>query len=258
VESMPAPESGAEPDLTDMDPAAIDGILARLGAVVELCVTQWRAADRAVPEVGDADNPALDPGRDPRWPDPELSLMHAQWSQASNRSSGLAEMAREFAAWWADTATVAMLAAVNRAPVHAVRMNAGDPSRTILGDDLDHLTDLLAGEGVYLFVPDGFAEPRRHQLWGEVWTEHRVPRLPSSEDLIDILTEAGLRVDRVAHVAQGAESVENALAAHKEALTGKAENEAALLAHAAQLTELLAEYARRVATVLPHLRSGDP
>lgn len=247
----------AEPDPTDMSPQAIDTTLARLGAVVDVCITQWRTAYREVPEVSDADNPALAPGRRPRWPDPEQSLMHAQFLQATNRSNGAAEMAREFAAWWADAATVAMLGTVNRMPVDTVRINAGDPSRTILGEDLERLTELLAGEGVFQFMPDGRAGPRRHQVWGEVWTDHRVPRLPSSEELIEVLTERGVRVDRVADVAQGMESVENALADRKEALTGTAENEEALFAHADQLTDLLAEYARRVTGVLPYLRPAD-
>lgn len=241
-----------EPDLTDMSPEEIDSTLRRLAAVVDLCLTQWRAADRAVPEVSDAENPALEPGRDPRWPDPEHALMHAQWVQAADRSRGMGEMAREFAAWWADAATVAMLGTVNRMPVDAVRINAGDPSRTIMGEDLDRLMELLAGEGVLALQLDEAASPRRHQLWGEVWTEHKVPRLPSWEELLDVLNDAGVRVDRMADVAQGLESVQNALEASKQAA-----DEEERADHAAQLTDLLVEYARRVTAVLPYLRPTD-
>lgn len=251
------PESDRDRDPTNMSPEEIDSILRRLGAVVDLCVTQWRAAGQAVPEVRDAHNPALAPGRDLRWPDPEQALIHAQWVQAAKTSRSTGDMAREFAAWWADAATVAMLGAVKRMPVDAVRVNAGDPSRTITGDDLDRLTELLAQEGIYPLHLAETATPRRDQLWGEVWTDHMLPRLPAWDELLDVLNEAGVRVDRMAELARGLESIANALAAGKEAGTGKAANEEPLSDHAAQLTDLLVDYARRVTDLLPHLRPTD-
>ncbi|WP_147255708.1 hypothetical protein [Streptomyces sp. PT12] len=113
-------------------------------------------------------------------------------------------------------------------------------------------------------IDDPWPEARRRRLWGEFWTEHRIPRLPSPNELADLL--AGAAPDTVERVHSGAMAVGRAVRAESrvEELNSQAEDwtrEDAeefdrLCDQVDGLTGLLAAYAGLLTDSLPEVRAA--
>jgi hypothetical protein len=301
-----------------MDSHAIEELLVELAVVAEEVIAAADAAEARADEL-DAASEALLELRNadgvPHWrPDPQHAIVSLRSTLAVDAAREHREAAREFAAWWADVATLAVLAAVTGQLVHPARLAAADPTIGFDEEYLQHLPEVpesvreltrltavmaaaplgdqqvdykmakLAREhaahaGLRLDYADGgqvvvkedwTPEARRCRLWGEAWTESRVPVLPTPDEVTSLLTEHGAPAFAIASVAEATRAVDDAVAALRrmdELERGETEDEPfsaeaaetieALWRQAKQLTALLARYARTLTDTLLSLRAGE-
>jgi hypothetical protein len=289
--------SGGRP--AGMTPQDVDEMLDELAAVVDEAIADLRAAERAEAEMADRPVRLLRVG-DRLYP--RRTYVRLQWELACQVLSTREQDARELAAWWADLATVAAVAALRGEPLHPVRAAAGDPATSMDDEDMRHLPTVsdfdrnlarlatlyptshhydlshAARIGVYLdptddgdlvVVDDPTPVGRRRRLWGDDWIDHQVPALPRPDELADQLAQRGVPANLVAEVLRSAHAVHNALAASRYVhdLEQHATDEKSWDAHAEardslsgqidQLTDLLADYARRLTATLPAIRGGS-
>jgi hypothetical protein len=294
---------------------AIEELLAELAAVAEEVIAQADAADARMNELSDASEALLDQrvaDGVPRWrPDPQHAIVSLRDTLATNAAREHRNAAREFVAWWADVATLAVLAAVTGQRVPPTRVAAADPTIWFAEEDLHHLPDVpertrelarLAAEmaatplghgqadhdmatlardhaaraglrisytdnGQVVVKQDGSPEARRRRLWGDAWTEARVPALPAPDELAGLLTSYGAPASTITAVVDATRAVDDAVTAllRAQALedsdTGdeptSTEDSEVLWNQAEQLTALLSRYARTLTNTLPVLRTGD-
>jgi hypothetical protein len=294
---------------------AIEELLAELAAVAEEVIAQADAADARMNELSDASEALLEQrvaDGVPRWqPDPQHAIVSLRDTLATNAAREHRDAARKFAAWWADVATLGVLAAVTGQLVPQTRVAAADPTIWIAEEDLHHLPDVpedarelsrMAAEmaatplgrgqadhdmaalasdhaaraglrisytddGQVVVKQDGSPEARRRRLWGDAWTEARVPALPAPDELAGLLTSYGAPASTIAAVLEATRAVDDAVTALRrvQALEGgvtgdeptSAEDIDSLWSQAGQLTALLSRYARTLTNTLPVLRTGD-
>jgi hypothetical protein len=299
-----------------MNDYAIAEILAELAAVAEEVIAAADAAEALADELDAASEALLEQrvanGVQTWRPNPRRAIVSVRSMLATNAAREHRDAAREFAAWWADVATLAVLAAVTRQLVHPARVAAADPTigfdeeylqylpevpesvreltrltaamaTTPLGDQsVDYKMAKLAREhaaraglrvdyadgGQVVVKEDWKPEARRCRLWGEAWTETRMPALPTSEELTDLLVNHGAPASAIASVAEATRAVDNAVTALRRMnelesetadrpwSTEDADTLEALWSQAGQLTALLAQYARTLTDMMPVLRTG--
>lgn len=136
--------SGAGGD--GMSPSAIEEVLAELALVAEEVITQADAAQARLDELDDSREALIEQRRAddvPPWrPDPQHAIVSLRATVAVHVAREHRDAAREFAAWWADVATLAVLAAVTGRLVHPARVAAADPTIFLGEDELKHLPDV--------------------------------------------------------------------------------------------------------------------
>jgi hypothetical protein len=245
----------AQPD----DPTSMStGAVADLFKGLAGAVGEFRAvldADREVADVPDATYDDVDTDdslewrdpRAPRWPDLQRALRLARSRLASEGRRRRAEVAREFAAWWADVASVAVCDTADRIPVQVTRAAVGDPSLYMSDEDLRYLPGRSFRSDEPVFVDELAPGPRRDQLWGPDWTYHRVPPLPPAAELASRLTACGVPATAVSEACRGREAIADALEAGQQ-LGEEPGNEPLELNE--RLTGLLVDYARGLTEVL--------
>jgi len=297
---------------------AIKETLAELAAVTEEVIAQAEAADARMEELSAASEALLEQrvanGVPMCRPDPQRAIATLRDTLAVRAAREYREAAREFAAWWADLAALAVLAAVTGRTVHPARAAAADPTTLFQKEDLQHLPEVpeatrelarmaammaatplgprqadddmaeLAADyaaraglrfgrgddGQVVAKQDGTPEARRCRLWGEAWTEARVPALPAADELAELLAGYGAPAQTVTAVREAAGAVEDAVTALlrvREIESGDSADEAAsaeqaediecLWGRTERLTELLAQYARILTGSLPVLQADD-
>lgn len=180
----------------DHDPASMstDAVSEVLDEVAA-ALAELTAGGSAGHEVVDDDSVVTPAGRpDPSWPRPHLALRGARLRLRGCRL----ELAREFAAWWADLASVVLADTVEGLPVQSVRAAAGAPFVDLSENDLPYLPGRSFRHDEPVLVDQLTADRRRDQLWGPVWTDHRLPALPSAADLAEWLTAYGVSGEQVA------------------------------------------------------------
>jgi hypothetical protein len=247
---------GPTNDPASMSTDAVNEILEGLASAVGE-FTAAPGGDIAVAEVpdADADYDRSDPRR-PRWPDPQRALRQALSQLVSEARRRREELTREFAAWWADLASVAVYDTAAGIPVQVVRAAVGDPSLHLSDEDL-HFLPGTSFRGEQLVIADEVApDRRRDQLWGADWTDHRVPPLPPAAELSERLAACGTPEDRIAEVRRARKAIAEALDASQR-LRQDPDNEA-LLERAEQLTGLLIDYARLLTDTLREMWSATP
>jgi hypothetical protein len=239
----------------------LDSLLEGQAGVVAVSIAACRE-DPQVVHISDVDH--LSTGSDPRaphWPDPQRALRHAQRRLASQARHARARVARELAAWWADVASVAVVAEVTGVAVHAVRTTVAEPDIVMSDDELGRLEAMaIAGElrdGLPLTFNDPTVEGRRRVLWGDDWTDHQVPWLPAAAELSGRLAGHGAPAELASGIGQARQVIAEALAASRRVRGGEADNEA-LMDRAERLTDLLAGYAQLLTDSLPIIRSAAP
>lgn len=295
---------------------AFEEVLADLAVATEEVMARAEAADAEMERMSEASERLIGQrvaqGVSSCQPDPRSAIVDMRSTLAVNVAREYREAAREFAAWWADVATLAVVAAVTGQRVHPARAAAADPTRWFDDEDLQHLPEVpedvraLAGlmarmaatplgigqtdanpmkqavdyaagaglrldrddEGQIVAIPDRTAEARRCRLWGDAWTVARVPALPLSNELADLLATHGAPAATVAAVTEATRAVEGAIAAllraeeleSNDSDGGSAATEEeleSLWGQADRLTELLRQYARTLTDALPILRTLD-
>ncbi|MFD9963962.1 hypothetical protein [Amycolatopsis sp. NPDC058986] len=122
---------------------ALGAVLAELAAVTEEVLAQSDAVDARMKELYDAHEAQLEQriadGVSPAQPDPRYALEGLRVTLATRAAREHRDAAREFAAWWADVATLAVVAAVRGQPVSPTRVVAADPTRWMADEDLHEL-----------------------------------------------------------------------------------------------------------------------
>jgi hypothetical protein len=104
----------------------LDDLAAAVGALVAAPNVDLEVGE--VPEAGDGSLESWPGPRALSRPDSQRALRLARSRLASDIRRHRAELVREFAAWWADLASVALDSAADGFPVPVVRAAAGDPS----------------------------------------------------------------------------------------------------------------------------------
>ncbi|MBB5934315.1 hypothetical protein [Streptomyces zagrosensis] len=285
-----------------MSPEAVDNLLAELGTAAIQVLSEAEAVVRRKNELRDIDEDLIDrrheSGANPYAPDSALASVRARLAGRSAVLHG--EAAREFVAWWADAATVALVTAACRASPHEYRMVAANPevamddeglaqlpevperSRQLIelgahmhdnGDGLwEMVTDLATrcgmrigqdADGEVSVYEDGFADSRRHRLWGDHWADHRVPALPTCEQLSWLLADAPPGV--LVRLQTAIEAIDATLVAKTRAERLEAKNDpwtaeeivehSTLSGQVDGLTRLLADYAQAAAAGVPAARA---
>lgn len=301
-------------DTGGMSLVALEEVLEDLTVVTEEVIVQAEAADAEMNRLSDARESLIEQrmalGVPSCQPDPQSAIVDMRSTLAVNVAREYQEAAREFVAWWADVATLAVTAAVTGQHVHPARAAAADPTRWFDDEDLQHLPevpqDVLAlaglavrmaatplgpghtgtttveqatdyassaglrfdrdGEGQIVAVQDRTAEARRCRLWGDMWTVARVPALPLSNELAELLTMHGAPAATIAAVTEVTHAVEVAVVAllraeelesgdNDDEPTATEEELESLWSQADQLTERLRQYARALTNALPNLRT---
>lgn len=286
----------------------IEEVLAELAVVTEQIVAEAEAADVEMNRLSAASELVLEQrvarGVPSSQPDPRHAIVDMRGTIAVRIAREYRDAAREFAAWWADVATIAVLVAVTGGSVHPVRVAAADPTIWFDDEDLQHLPEVpahvrqlaelgarmaavpsvsgltddgmadtamryaareslrfdRAGDGQIVAMQDRTAEARRCRLWGEAWTEARVPALPSSDELAELLSSHSASPSAITAAIEATRAVEDAVDAHLRARelersesssAQEAEELEALWTRADRLTELLCHYARALTGILP-------
>lgn len=133
-----AASSGMSAD--GMDHYAIEKVLGELAAVAEEVIAAADAADARMVELDDAREALIEQrvanGVLRSWPDPQFAIVSLRGTLALDAAREHRDAAREFVAWWADVATLAVLAAVTGQVVHPARVAAADPT---IGFDEEYL-----------------------------------------------------------------------------------------------------------------------
>jgi hypothetical protein len=126
-----------------MSHQAIDQALADLATVSEQAVTQADAADAHAKELDDACEALLEQraarGVSGCQPDPRFAAASLRRDLASKAARQHHAAARELVAWWADLATVAVVAAAFDRPLRPARAAAADPAIGFTREDLRQL-----------------------------------------------------------------------------------------------------------------------
>jgi hypothetical protein len=195
------------------------------------------------------------------WPDAQRALRHAQRRLSSQAQNARARVGRELVGWWADVATVAVVAAITGSAIHPIRVIAAEPDIVTSDVELDFLRDLsLSGalrDGLPLTFDDPTPEGRRRVLWGDDWIDDQVPWLPSAEELFNLLDVHGVSAELASGIRQARQEIAEALTASRRVREGESDNEA-LMDRAGQLTALLVGYAQLLTDSLPIIRSSRP
>jgi hypothetical protein len=214
--------------------------------------------DPKVEHISVADKLAV--ASDPRathWPDAQRALRHAQRRLSSQARNARAQVARELVAWWADVASVAVVAAVTGIAIHPVRVTAAEPDIVMSDVELDYLSEMsMAGalrDGLPLTFDDPTVEGRRRVLWGDDWIHDQVPWLPSAEELFNLLDGHGVGAELASGIGQARQEIAGALTASRRVREGEADNEE-LMDRAGRLTDLLVGYAQLLSDSLPIIR----
>ncbi|WP_433358593.1 hypothetical protein [Streptosporangium sp. CA-115845] len=126
-------------------------------------------------------------------------------------------------------------------------------------------------EGEPMLAEDEWPEARRRRLWGRAWLDHQMPLLPTTAELLRVMTEVGTPGETVTAIFDAAHAVDMALAAkiHCRALDRQLEKaeepeavdrldaEFSVWGRAGdELPAALAAYARVLADHLPVLRAA--
>ncbi|GAA1937406.1 hypothetical protein [Amycolatopsis minnesotensis] len=129
-----------------MNRDAIEEVLAELAAVTEEVLAQADAADARMNELSDAREALLEQraadGVSLCKPAPHYALAGLRDTLAMHAAREQREAAREFAAWWADVATLAVLAEVSGQPVSPTRLAAADPTLWMSEEDMHDLPEI--------------------------------------------------------------------------------------------------------------------
>lgn len=144
---MSEPELPQQTDKVDrgrqaaMSTAAIDVVLSDLGAVAGEVIAMARAAERDAGQLLDANGPftGREAERGGQEPDPRSALTSWRSDVCAEVVKRNRNAARQFVAWWADLATLAVVAPLHGRPVHPVRAAAAEPDRSFSAEDLAHL-----------------------------------------------------------------------------------------------------------------------
>lgn len=170
---------------------AIEKVLAELAAVTEEVIALSEAADAEMEKLSAVREGLIEQrvaqGVRSCQPDPRSAIADLHSTLAVRVARDYREAAREFVAWWADVATLAVIAAVTGQSVHPTRAAAADPTTWFDEDDLQHLPD----------VPDDV-----RKLAGLAARLAATPLGPAHADVgaaeraMDFAASAGLRLDR--------------------------------------------------------------
>lgn len=304
--SSPVSAVGTPAELTWPE---VDAVLAELAVLVPRLIDDYRGADAETNRWSEAREAYLDdPHRSPqRVPDPRRAITAARAEIAEAAGRALRKAVREMTAWWADAATYALAAAVLNKPVRRFHLTAADPTAFL--DDVDlaalpapsqHHRDLaglaarMGGaemleaakdlaeqsglavrwslDGEPEVVDDVYPEGRRRRMWGPFWTRYRLPALPGTDELVDLLTTHGAPDHIVAEIRAARDAVQDVVEAELVAdppddpdpdneprpdvppLDGEALDR--LFGRAEQAPEVLAGYARTLTAHLPALRAA--
>ncbi|HEY0694082.1 MAG TPA: hypothetical protein VGD71_34195 [Kribbella sp.] len=129
-----------------MNHYAIEEVLVELAAVAEEVIAAADAAEARMDELDEANEALIEhrvaDGVPRSRPEPQHAIVSLRSTLATNAAREHREAAREFAAWWADVATLAVLAAVTGQLVHPARVAAADPTIGFDEEDLHHLPDV--------------------------------------------------------------------------------------------------------------------
>jgi hypothetical protein len=306
------------PSVEGMDSHAIEAVLLELAAAAEEVIATAEVAEARADELDEASEALMEQRAAdtvPRSrPNPQHAIVSLRATLATNAAYEHRKAAREFAAWWADVATLAVLAAVTRQRVQPARVSAADPTIGFEEEDLRHLPDIpdsvreltrltavmaatplgdqrvdhnmaalaqehaahaglrldYADDGQVTVLDDWKPEARRRRVWGEAWTQTRVPALPTPDELTSLLADHGAPSSIIVAVAEATRAVDNAVTALRrmdELESGETEDEPmsaqdartfdALWKQAEPLTALLARYARTLTNSLPILHGSD-
>lgn len=285
-----------------LSPDDVDALLDELGSAARALLAEAEAEERRMDELHDADERLMvthrEAGRSVY--DPMAALASARAGLAAHSARQHEEVARAFVSWWADAATVALVTAACHASPHEFRMVAANPEVAMDDEGLAHLPkvadrsrqlielgahmhdngdglremviDLAVRTGVRIgrdaqgrvtVYEDGQPDARRHRLWGDRWADHRVPALPTSEQLTVLLPDAPEDVLARLHAAIAAIDATLVAKTRSERLADKSGPWTAdemieydtLCAQVDGLTRLLAEYAQAAADTVPAARA---
>jgi hypothetical protein len=122
-----------------MSLAALSEILAELAVVTEDAMAQAEAADAEMETLSEASERLLEQrvsqGVRSCRSDPQRAIVDMRRDLA-------VRVAREFVAWWADVAILAVIATVTRQSVHPALVAAADPTTWFDEEDLQHLPNI--------------------------------------------------------------------------------------------------------------------
>jgi hypothetical protein len=229
---------------------------------------------------------------------PDRALSHLRWSLARGHAIQARAAHREFVSWWADLATLALISRAQAVPLTIYRVAAANPCtsfdqehlRRLPGPD-EHTRELAqlavttggasddpfrADTATYLaraglavtsragqavIVDDGSADGRRCRIWAELWTDHRVPDLPSPVQIAQLLAKLAVPAETIARATAARDAIQEAVTAHRRitdieaedtddpSADGRVEYEA-LWRHVDALTDPLTTYAHTLTTTL--------
>ncbi|WP_153034241.1 hypothetical protein [Amycolatopsis sp. YIM 10] len=154
-----------------MDRNAVNEFLAKLGAVTEEVAAEAGAADARMSELTDASEELLEQriadGIPRTSPDPRFTIAHMRSSMAITTARWHRDAAREFAAWWADVATIAVVVSATGQLVPTARVAAADPTG-IADDGVGYLPEVpeetrsLTRLTATFALPDGLNQADPH------------------------------------------------------------------------------------------------
>lgn len=126
-----------------MSAAEIDQVLSELGQVVDDVMAAARTANAEMEEAEAASEALLEQrelnGAPLCQPKPGWAVTRLRAELASAAARRYRDVTREFVAWFADLATVALVHAITGQPVHPARAAAADPTLWFSDEDLRHL-----------------------------------------------------------------------------------------------------------------------
>ncbi|MHC5903941.1 hypothetical protein ACVNF4_08540 [Streptomyces sp. S6] len=254
----------------------VDEKLAAMQRAAGVLLREWEEAERRLTERSELSEArvrrAQRPGRAASPFEAESVLESVRLKLAADSAKGYGDAVRDFVCWWVDAAGAAWQSAALGTPLSYTRWGAVTP-HTVMFDDELALLPRAAEQARQLVELEDFLDPpipgfnqpeeRRRRLWGDLWAEHRIPLLPTTDELDLLLSHTP---DAAAH------RLRDALRAIIEAAMAKPRideledkegpwdpSESAeydrLDALLDELTHRLADYARVLTDVLPEVRA---
>jgi hypothetical protein len=185
---------------------------------------QWKAAEQVLDDLVAAEDedglPEAAGSPRPLALAPAQAYASEQTLRAEQAQDDLERRFESWAAWWGDSATLALESLADGRAVPVVRLLAGAPRKMLQAEDLAAVgvRDVVQGrdEGAR---PPG-VDAARAQLWGSAWSLERLhlPDLPTAERLTELLqgchAALGMSSEHVARIQTAHHYILDAVAAH--------------------------------------------